>query len=237
MKKILVFSLLLSCLYFGAFADSESMVGLGPGLDSSFGSKTVQEETIENNLIAPGIVFDDYVFWNKKDIGLFTNIAFLFPLSGQFDIADLEDYKILFQFNMMIGPGFRFNLTDKLLLKTGVGLNYMQSIGTFRAPVFIGQGFTSTMSYLMIAFNLGIGGDIGLKFDFTDNIFLGVGSTVAYNFLSYTSVSSEYTDVRTRSGWDSSYSMINIRPYLCIGMNFWTEGSLFNRKSGFGKLK
>jgi hypothetical protein len=235
MKKLLILTIFLSCLYPSVFALSESMLGFGLGLDNSFGSKTVQEETFKNNLVAPGIVLDSYVFWSRKNIGLFVNMAFLFPIGGQFDTIEFENYKFMYQLNPIIGPGFRFNFTDRLMLKTGFGLNYMQSFGTFRAPVFISPGFTDTVSYFILAFNFGVGGDIGLKFDFTDNVFLSTGSTIAYNFLCHTSVSSEYTSVRTRSGWDSDYYMFNIRPYLCIGINSWDEGSFFNRKGGIGK--
>jgi hypothetical protein len=230
-KKLLILLVLIVSIGPAAFSLSESSLGLGFGWGNFFERASSNGSTAKTYMSSPGIAFNGYSFWNKKNIGLFTNMAFLFPSKSTIDIngvktnADLSFYDILFQFNAMIGPGFRINIRENFILQLGVGLNYMQTTGSYTGYVA-----GNKIGYGLLAYNLGLGGDIGIKYDITDAFFISAGSTVSYDFACHTAVFSSYENT---SGWAGNYSMLGIRPYLCIGMNFWAgEPGFFKTRIG-----
>jgi hypothetical protein len=225
MKKFLIAAILVVGLSLKAFPLTESSMAFGFGWEHFFESSTADGQRAKAYLSAPGIAFNSYGFWNKGNIGIFTSMAFLFPDKGSIDVdgiradVDLSVYDTLFQFNLTIGPGFRFNLGKNVLLQFGAGLNFMQTTGSYTTYV---AGYSGKIGYSLLAFNLGLGGDIGIKFDITDSFFLCAGSAFSYDFTNHTAV---YSSFGNTSGWAGNYSMIGIRPYLCIGINLWAEES------------
>jgi hypothetical protein len=225
MKKFLVLVVLAISMRPAIFSLSESWTGLGFEWGNFFENVSKDGNTAKTYMSSPGGTLNGYTFWNRGNIGLFSIMAFLFPNKSTLDIngvktsVDLSVYDILFQFNAIIGPGFRYNVNDKLALQFGVGLNYMQTVGSYTNTIFV-AGYTEKVGFTLLAFNLGIGGDIGMKLDITDTIFVSVGSTLSFDFASHTFVFSSY---RNTSGWASGYSLFGIRPYLCIGFNSWAE--------------
>jgi hypothetical protein len=240
MKKYLVVAVLAAGLNSTVFSLSESSLALGFGWDHFFENTSSGEQQAKTYLSAPGMAYNAYVFINKKNIGLFTDMAFLFPNRGTLDIngvktsVDLGVYNVLFQFDAIIGPGFRFNISENSVVQLGVGLNYMQTVGSYTKYVWNGFS-TNKVGFTMFAFNLGIGGDIGIKIDMTDVFFVSVGSVFSFDFANFTNV---YSSFGNTSGWADNYSMIGMRPYICIGVNTWSDGSGFlNQKGGYGKPK
>jgi hypothetical protein len=147
-------------------------------------------------------------------------MAFLFPVRSTLDIngtktsVDLSVYDILFQLNTIIGPGFRYNITKEFTLLFGIGLNYMQTFGSYTTYI---PYYDSKIAYVVLGYNLGLGGDIGIKFDITDSFFISGGGTFSFDFVNHTSVLSSFGN---SSGWAGDYFMFGLRPYICIGFNF-----------------
>jgi hypothetical protein len=226
LKKFMVFVVFSMGISSAAFSLSESSLALGFGWGQSFESISSGRQKIKTYLSAPGITCNNYGFWNKGNSGIFSSMGFFFPdkgtssANGNETTADFSVYDILFQFNAVIGPGFRFAFSKNLALQFGVGLNYLQTTA-------------SRKGHALFVFNLGFGGDIGIKYDITDSFFLRVGSALSYDLANHTAIYTSSGD--DTAGWIDGYSMIGVRPYLCIGINTWSEGSFFNRKSGFGK--
>jgi hypothetical protein len=224
-KKFLVLVVLITSISPVAFSLSESWTGLGFGWGNFFENVSKDGDSTKTHMSSPGATLNSYAFENRGNIGILSNMAFLFPNRGTLDIngvktsVDLSVYDILFQFNAIIGPGFRYNVDDKLALQFGVGLNYMQTVGSYTNTIFV-AGYAEKVGFTLLAFNLGIGGDVGMKLDITDTVFVSVGSTLSFDFASHTSVFSSYENT---SGWASNYSLFGIRPYLCIGFNSWAE--------------
>jgi hypothetical protein len=222
-KKLLILTVLSVSVSSVVFPVTESWVGLGFGWEHFFESSTADGQRAKAYLSAPGIAFNSYGFWNRGNVGIFTSMAFLFPDKGSIDVdgiradVDLSVYDTLFQFNLTIGPGFRFNLSENVSLQLGAGLNYMQTTGAYTTYV---AGYSDKIGYAMLAFNLGLGGDIGIKFDITDSFFFCAGSALSYDFANHTAV---YSSFGSASGWAGNYSMMGIRPYLYIGINLWAE--------------
>jgi hypothetical protein len=230
-KKFLISVVLIVSMSPAIFSLSEGWMGLGFGWGNLFERSSSGGNTAKTYMSSPGVTLNGYTFWNRRNIGLFSNMAFLFPSRSTLDIngvktnVDLSVYDILFQFNLIIGPGFRFNVNDTLTLQFGAGLNYMQTVGSYTGFV---AGYK--VGYGLLGFNLGIGGDAGVKFDITDALFVSAGSTISFDFAKHTSVFSSYGNT---SGWASGYFMLGIRPYLCIGLNVWAaEPGPFKGKIG-----
>jgi hypothetical protein len=235
--KFLIVAVLVAGLNSAVFSLGENSMALGFGWEHFFEFASGDGQTSKTYLSAPGITFNDYGFWNKGNIGIFVNMAYLFPDKGSIDIdgtrtdVDLGIYDRLFQFNITIGPGFRFSFSKNLALRFGVGFNYMQTTGSGSRYV---AGYDGEIGYTILAFNLGIGGDIGIKYDITDSFFVCAGTALSYDFACHTTV---YSSFGNASGWAGNYSMTGIRPYICIGLNTWGEGTFRNSKGGFGKPK
>jgi hypothetical protein len=234
MKKFLILTVLALSISSAVFSLSESWVGLGFGWGNLFESSSAIENTAKAYMVSPGINYDTYEFRNKNNIGLFLSMAFLFPASGVAGVngedvkVDLSVYDSLFLYDAMIGPGFRLNLSNNFKLKFGVGFHYMMMVGAYTEymPYYGGN-----IGFAIWGYTLGIGGDIGVKFDVTNGFYISIGSALSYDFANHTSIYSSFGIV---SGWAGGYSAISLRPYICLGINLWAEESGF-LKNKMGK--
>jgi hypothetical protein len=120
------------------------------------------------------------------------------------------------QIGIIIGPGFRYNFNEKLKLQYGIGLSLMETAASYSEYI----PYYGKIGFSMVAFNFGIGGDIGIKYDITDTFYLNVGSIVALDFANHTSINSSFGD---ESDWAKNYSMFHFRPYICIGFNMYRD--------------
>jgi hypothetical protein len=166
---------------------------------------------------SPGLNFKAYAFWNKKDIGIFVHDSFLFPSTlesksnGITTNVDLSIYDLILQVGLIIGPGFRHSFTNSLKLYYGFGFSFLQTTAMYNQLV----------SYNMLAYNFGIGGDVGIKYDISDFIYFSIGSAMSYDFKNFTLIKTSYGN--TSSWSDISYRMYSLRPYIGIGMNFYQK--------------
>jgi hypothetical protein len=241
MKKNICLIVLIFGVYSSvfSFSPSESSMSLGFGWGNAFESAEEGGNAIKTYLGSPGITLEAYQFWNGHNIGLFVNAGFLFPVKMTSDVTgtktnvDLSIYDFLFQENLIIGPGFRYGLNDRFTLQAGLGLDVLFLTAAYSKSVYAGYGWTNNVSYSTFSIGLGIGGDVGVKFDITDKVFLKLGSAISYDFLCYTSIRTNISAVGNQSGWASGYSLINVRPYLCVGLNLYvTEPGFFKAKLG-----
>jgi hypothetical protein len=241
MRKILCLIVLALGVHAVAFSfsPSESSTGLGFGWGNFFERAKEGGNTAKTYMGSPGIMLEAYQFWSGHNIGLFTNVGFLFPTKMTSDVSgvktdvDLGIYDFLFQDNIIIGPGFRYSFDDHFTLLAGVGFDVLLSIASYSRSVYVGYGWLNNVSYAMFSLGLGIGGDVGIKFDVTDKIFLKLGSAVSYEFLNHSSISTNVSAIGNQSGWASGYSMFGFRPYLCVGLNSYvTEPGFFKTKLG-----
>jgi hypothetical protein len=241
MKKniCLVILILGVCASVFSFSPSESSISLGFGWGNAFESAEEGGKTVKTYMGSPGITLESYQFWNGHNVGLFANAGFLFPVkmtsdaSGVKTDVDLSIYDYLFQENLIIGPGFRRGLNDRFTLLVGVGLDLLFNIAAYSKSVYVGYGWINNVSHSTFSFGMGIGGDVGVKFDITDKVFLKLGSTVSYDFLCYSSIRTNLSAIGNQSGWVSGYSMIGFRPYLTVGLNVYvTEPGFFKGKLG-----
>jgi hypothetical protein len=220
MKKIFLLVIFLISANFLAFSQiQESWLSLGFEFGNSF---VKYPDEGFSYLGSPGINLNQYVFYNNKNIGLFGHLSFLFPAIEKHNDTN---YDYLFQYEWMIGPAFRHGINDKLHLRFAIGLNVTWP--------FDANFSKESTDYRLTAANIGIGGDVGIKYDFSYKYYLNIGLALAYNFINSTIVDSISDDrkVRTRVSEDLylNYVMIGIRPYIGIGINMYGEGMKYGK--------
>jgi hypothetical protein len=172
---------------------------------------------------APGLYVNMYQFSNLKNFGLFVHFAALFPAVEKHDNID---YNYMFQYDWIMGPSFRHMINDNLSLRFGIGLH-------MTLPLYA-EYTDETIDYTLDAVNLGIGADVGFKYDFTEKFYLDFGLTLAYDFINFVSIESHSNDgkVRTRVSDDvnkGNYILGGIKPYIGIGIN------KYGKKYKYGK--
>jgi hypothetical protein len=219
MKNFLCIAVLLTAGSGVAFSLEEAWLSTG----FEFGNSIEHTDDGSTYIGAPGFNINGYSFGDKKDIGFFFHYAFLFPsvVSGS---GEAKDYDLQWEF--IIGPGFRYSLSDDLKLQFGVGLDWMPIIAAYTENSETG----ASVDYSKVAYNLGAGADIGIKYDIKDYFYINAGLTLSYMFYNYTSLTSVVelpNDIsrRTQLFHDNvkPYSMFGIKPYICIGFNYYQE--------------
>ena len=231
MKKISLVIMLSVFVITLVSAESESWMSLGFESGHFFEHGSDDTNTIDSYMNSPGIAYGGYTFWNNKNVGLFIHDSFLFPtklsttINGTTTNADLSVYDLMMQVGIIVGPGFRYNISEQMKIHSGLGLSFLETVATYSQYDY----YYGNISYSMLAFNFGVGGDIGMKYDITDSFYLDLGTIINYAFKNYTSIKSSFGSA---SAWSNSeYRMISLRPYLCLGLNFYKSNE------GLGKKK
>lgn len=227
MKKILTAVYILICGIVPAFSLQETWAGTGFEFGNTF------EFSDDNDTVylgAPGFNLSMYTFKENKPFGIFMRGSFLFPaVSGGAENA--EDYDLEFEWNL--GLAGRLHITEAVKLYGGLGLDcFILSGSYFRKDA------ASETDYHKRVYNIGIGGDIGIKYDITGYLYLNIGCTLAFLFHNSTSIRSytesdnviiEYIRQDTQV---KGYTALTVKPYIGIGFNYYSEG-----KTSLGKPK
>jgi hypothetical protein len=229
MKRFVVLFGLLACVNFMVFAQEESekerietaWISMGINWGNYFDSGTDIGDFYSGSF---GINFSGYSFFDQKNIGFFYNYGLMFP-----GVNNIEnDYNPIAQGDFIIGVGFRHELSGKLNLHLGIGPNF--NIFYLLDRVNDEDKFTDSR------YGLGIGGDIGLKYDLTDSIYIDFGTTFSYDFATYRIVEStndNWKNTREESkGWINN-SFLGIKPYIAVGFNLFQK----TKKIKMGKPK
>jgi hypothetical protein len=168
-----------------------------------------------------GINLSSYGFWNhEKNIGIFTNMGLLLPYKNPLATNTIgNDFNQVVSGEFLMGPAFRYHINEELKLYYGFGINL--SVFNFFNKVSDDDKFWDQR------LGIGIGGDVGLKYDIADKFYINIGTTLVYNFLNYRvaeSTSDNWTTTRRDSaGWVNNFSMVGIRPYIAFGVNYFSE--------------
>ncbi|MFC1239705.1 hypothetical protein ACFGOO_09790 [Treponema vincentii] len=222
MKKAAV-ALLCVIILIPAFAETESLGYFGFQYGSYWEKMTKPEGTSKTWIGSPGLFYNGYAFFNKKNIGLFIDDSFLFPSNSSATVNGITvkdgvkdfDFRFLFQFG--IGPAFRYSITNKLGIHLGAGFHIsMLSANTNRTVIDPVTFRTSRIEIRSFSLGLGIMGDIGLKYDITNIIYFDIGSKLALEFISYATKSSNIS--ANYSQWNSNYIGFHLSPYIGLGL-------------------
>jgi hypothetical protein len=161
-----------------------------------------------------GVIINLYQFRNNSNIGLYLNSVLSFPVKmianindSKIDI-DLRTYDFLMQFGLIIGPGFKYIINNDFNLYYGIGLSYL----------FNHAHYTRETFYFSNIYNFGIGGDIGIKYNFNKTLYFNIGSIISFEILSFASIliSNPFID---EFRFNKNYTIFGIKPYIGFGIN------------------
>jgi hypothetical protein len=223
MKKLVTAALFLICGAAMAFAQQEAWFSTG----FEFGNSIEHYEDKTTYIGSPGFTIGGYGFSDKKDIGLFFHYGFLSSVATAGE-GDIKDYG--FQMDFMFGPGFRHSFNDNLKLQFGIGIDWM---------LITAEYAKDDKDYSRIVNNLGVGADVGIKYDMADFFYISGGLTLSYMFYNYTSLYSYETKENnishhTRIIEESikGYGMFTAKPYLALGFNYYQEKRIWGKPKG-----
>ncbi|MDR2662298.1 MAG: hypothetical protein LBC31_04800 [Treponema sp.] len=212
MKKAAVFIGLLSGIGFFAFSQQqETWVSLGFEFGNYFENISDSRNTYVGS---PGMNLNFYSFGYQKKFGLFNRNSFLSPV---IKTGESNDFTYGMQMAFVLGPAFRYAFNNNTTLQTGLGVNV--------AGIYVDYP-EGAYTYPVNSMVFGLGGDLGVKFDLTDTIFINIGSAFSFNFFNAFSVESVPPAVRN---WLDNYTALEVKPYICIGINSYTENSHYGK--------
>ncbi|MDR2193738.1 MAG: porin family protein [Treponema sp.] len=220
MKKLVMAALFLLFGTAMAFAQQEIWFSMG----FEFGNSIEHYNDETTYIGSPGFNVNAYGFSEKRDVGMFFHYGYLFPIvtAGGRDLADYG-----FHMDFMLGPGFRYSFNDNLKLLFGIGIDWI--------PIFA-EYAKDGKDYSKIVNNLGIGADIGIKYDITDYFYISGGVALSYMFYNHTSLysyetSTHDTKVCTRiiDEHIKGYGMFTAKPYLTLGFNYYYEKRVWGK--------
>jgi len=214
-RMFLCFAFIVGVSAIGFSQSAELWFSAGGG----FGNYFMNGEEMESSYtFSPGINLSFYALFNRENkigIGLFFNYGIMFPVIN--NAGKLDDPSVQLDF-VLIGVGFGYDINDSLKLYFGIG-PHLNALFLHER----GEDNSKRGDYTV---GFGIGGDIGIKYNFTRFVCLNAGTTITYNFLGYNE-----TGVRTNSCLDSKdssglidrFSMVGIKPYIAIGFSIDTK--------------
>lgn len=222
MKKRVFPLVLLVGINTVCFSLAEGWLSLGFEYGNFFERTSDGGNTVQSYIGSPGINLNIYGFWNGMNVGIFVHDIFAFPQTGNSVIngvntdINFSAYDFVMQTGIILGPGFRYNFTDKLKLQCGIGFSVLGTAGDYRESI---PGY-GTIGFSIVSYNLGIGCDMGIKYDITNVFYINIGSILTFDFASYTSFTSSFGNT---SEWAKDYFMFGLRPYISIGINLYND--------------
>jgi hypothetical protein len=216
MKKVFLWIALIVCITGIGFSDDTTQefkfdiwFSMGPSFGNYFMNGTNMERSYTGSL---GFDLSFYVLFGDRNIGLFFNYGILFPVVTNSGINLEPSVQLDF---ILLGVGFGHNINEALKLYFGIGPNMnMLFLHSKENSETFGDYFIG----------LGLGGDVGLKYNLTNYFSINVGTTLSYNFAAYREIRN-FSDRRRNkyeieySGWEKGYSMVGIKPYILFGIN------------------
>jgi hypothetical protein len=211
--KILAFALVLAAppLVFADFS-----AAIGGGADFVF-EKT---QTAQSELVSVGGALSLFSVEEGSVVGCFANFSVFFPISLQkaangaaAEPVDLRAYDFIVQGGLCIGPGFRFDMGDVMRLNLGLGASVQGLVAAGSAANEVYQD----RQFSVATVNFGPAAALELTLEIAPPFYIALGIAATYDFFNYSVVSAAAYNTR---GWAEDYTMLSLRPYLCIGYHF-----------------
>jgi hypothetical protein len=223
MKKLALCVFFVNIAFSGFAQNKIFWIDMGLGWDNKF--ETAGSQQVKTSMNSFAVDLGRYNFKNDSNIGFFTHTTLTFPQTStltangvkvKVDLA--SNYDFIMGLDGIAGVGFRSKLeTDKIVLYGGIGPEF--------EILFATNEYARQVSYIF-----GVGGAIGVKFNITDVVGISIGNVMGYGFACYTLGSNAM--VGDISGWAERYSLIKVRPYICLSLNgFWGP----DNRQRFGK--
>jgi len=239
MKKIIII-LLLSCLITTVgFTLSETFISVGYEnenhleFDTSKNTETSDQWSYMNS---SGVNIKINQFWNGKKIGLFVQQSFLAPTSSKVVNGNerayyltVKDFDMMFKYNLIVGPAFRFSFKEKFNLNLGAGFSFSYLTANLGTRYAQNRGIINYGLSMYKFYYMGLGVNLDFNYDVTDIMHIGFGSIFNFKFYRHQTIENpvESYSFPNTSDWFG----LGIKPYIYIGFNF------YNNNVNMGKPK
>jgi hypothetical protein len=228
MRKCVIITFLLFCQ--GGFLFSFSSLAINTHSENwlllnfqygfFFKNPIIPEATADNSFdsIGVGLTFQSYSNW--RNFGFFLHTYFLFPgkvVSTKTGGLITTEEKIDTLMGLIIGPSYRFILGGGSYLHIGLGfhINYISGSYTTLYP-----GISGSFQYDLSGTNMGVGGELGFKYDTSEILHIAFGLDWIFD-LGSTIYLSDPNRVPPKYAW------INIKPYVGIGITITADHSWY----------
>ncbi|MDR0550716.1 MAG: hypothetical protein LBG72_01725 [Spirochaetaceae bacterium] len=147
--------------------------------------------------------------------GFFCGFSFIVPvkLTTNTEKIDLGFYDFVLQSELIIGPCFKFGITDELRLNLGAGLHALYLTASAKQN----HEFYGEYKEQHQLFNLGAAAAVELNFDFSSPLYLAFGTAFTYDFCNYSYASAPSYN---SGGWTQGYGLLGVKAYICVGWRF-----------------
>jgi len=158
-----------------------------------------------------------YWFPNDNPFGVFSYVGGrMFPqTTGLLFDKKVTDYLIVFTPCIGIGAGFKYPITQKVMLKTGIAASIdFQILQTeHKSYNYEVKGNEFTMTF-------GITNDIGVKYMLSKNIYIDFGAVLGLWYTNYTYRKYIYSDKPTdiKNDWEKKYFKFSAAPFAGLGL-------------------
>jgi len=210
MKKFIgiIFCLIVYCINIYSF--QENYITIGTGYKQIF-CINGDTEPLGNHKGMFSLNLHTYGFWDSIPVGLFASGGIALPLYISKGNNDSGIYYGTFQ-DVILGTSFKYSLGERFTLLTGLGVAF--NVDIFN--VYLNSIDNHYKRHAVSILNLGIGGEVGLKFNINSKKHLFFGLTTTYTFANYTDVIESYRN--KPSGWTLESSIIG-NVFIGIGFN------------------
>lgn len=207
MKKITVFFIMLFFINNFIFGLEESYINIGFGY-KHISTLTGDTDPLGNQKSMINLNIRGYGFWENTPIGMYVYGMTARPVYASSGNHGQGLYSGMLQ-EWIVGISLKHIMNDRLILLSGMGLGL--NIDTIKVNLNTGELHNADI------YNLGIGGDIGLKLNFNRTMHLMLGLNLLYSFVNYTDIT--YSNIKNKdTKWETN-SVISPNIFLGFGFN------------------
>jgi hypothetical protein len=178
------------------------------------------ETTMDNQFGGLGSGLSFYSFRNFLDIGFYLHAYLLFPgvtISQKTGGLITTEEQVDNLMGAIIGPVYRIFLESDSYLHIAAGLHFRFFTGTYSSMM---EGVGGKFQYDLSGYQIGIGGDVGIKYNMSEIFSLNFGLGWTMDF-----VGDVFLDDPSRAL--PHYSWISVKPYLGVGIAFSYDKSWY----------
>jgi len=158
-----------------------------------------------------------YWFPDKNPFGVFSYVIgrMLPQTQGQLIDKKVTDYFIMFNPCIGIGAGFKYPVTQKIMLRTGIAASIDFQI--FQSEHKSGSYEMKQNDFIMI---FGITNDIVVKYILSENVYVDFGADLGLWYANYIHKKNIYSDRPTDiiDRWEKKYFKFSAAPFVGLGL-------------------
>jgi len=211
LKRIIIFMFLIIAISpLFAYGTQETWITVGGEYGHFRETQYPSGVKVETTLNSIGGYSSSRSFESGNTWGTYIHSSILIPqggkigVSGSFADYSMEEADLKIHLGFLSGPVYRSPINE--------GTDFYFALGPSLQELIVTTSSASSLSFM-----LGVGIDIGMKYNLTESYYLDFGVIADYCFAAHTSTA-------YHEGWSTNdYSLISFRPHIGIGTHYKTK--------------